>query len=649
MVIGGASAAIMHGIEHAKPNYAVPAESILIAGNNNLDVGESISLIASSYGFTANSYTWTSGDESIATISGTGNTATVQGVNYGETYITASAQGANGVVTSSQFAINVQEFGIEVAYSESLLNLPINITVQKDMGYWGQNGDIVWEVESSNTNAVTAEIDYMDRIVFNVGSIEGISASVTITAKDNNGESGYRTATTTVVINVLGHYIAGDRVLAHPEGNDTTLVLLANNDKTKFVYYNASNRTLRVTSDIRQASLFALDSQSRLILCFLELQGDAAYVSTSGSGVTLVAGVHSSGAQTKFSTYFNYSDHSDQLSQDYPGFLATENDRYLAYNNNNPNYPNYEKVEMGYLHSLGNGSSANTTPPLFAYAAIETGPSITPEESSLTVNLDEYRIGTGITVSKVTSLDYEVISGASLIRNVAISEVNDENHADITIRANRNTYGTAVIRVKDANDESVYTDITVRVPVDLDDVVPVLTTRTQLSYRYTHDSNGDYHYTDMSIRFGGRINKNLWNEINTDYHIDGFGVMITAYRQYLRNYVPYYIDQHYQDAIPSNQQYDLDNDLVDFYMPTSTTPTPAEDGDDYYWNLLKSVDISDITKTYTAAAYFKIGNEYLFLEQVECSVCGLALEYINAGNTNGSLQYLYDLAFDGQE
>ena len=236
MVIGGASAAIMHGIEHAKPNYAIPAESILIAGNNNLDVGESISLIASSYGFNTNSYTWTSGDESIATISGTGNTATVQGVGYGETYITASAQGASGVVTSSQFAINVQEFGIELAYSDSVLNFPINITVQKDMGYWGQNGDIVWEVESSNTNAVTAEIDYMDRIVFNVGSIEGISASVTITAKDNNGESGYRTATTTVVINVLGHYIPGDRVLAHPEGNDETLVLLANNDKTKFVY-----------------------------------------------------------------------------------------------------------------------------------------------------------------------------------------------------------------------------------------------------------------------------------------------------------------------------------------------------------------------------------------------------------------------------
>ena len=36
-----------------------------------------------------------------------------------------------------------------------------------------------------------------------------------------------------------------------------------------------------------------------------------------------------------------------------------------------------------------------------------------------------------------------------------------------------------------------------------------------------YKEDGNYTYTDISIRFGGRINKNTWNEINTDYHHNG--------------------------------------------------------------------------------------------------------------------------------
>lgn len=654
MVVGGVSAAI-YGVEHTKANYAIPAESILIAGNNNLDVGDSISLVATSYGFTATEYTWTSGDASIATISGTDNTATVQGVSYGETYITASAQGANGVVISNQFTIDVQEFVIEIGYnSENIYNLPPNTNIFEDVGYWGQNGDLVFDVESSNTNVVTAEIDYdYCRAFFRVGNIEGISASVIITAKDNNGEPGYRTATVTVVFNVSGHYIAGDRVLTLPEFGQETLVLLANNDKTKFVYVDLDNpnKYLKVTTDIKRASLFAIDWNARFRYCFFEaLNGNRVYVGTNGSYASLVEEPYSSQI-TSFPSYFNdkynvdnWGDEPDPRFENYPGILATDRSDYLAFNNDANAHNNYLRVQIGGLSSLNNNASyADRLPPLFAYAAFESDPYITPEESSLTIYGDDRSNGTNLTVSKVTSFTYEIISGAQCIRSVSFSEVDDINRARVTVRAKDGAFGTAVIRVKSATDDSVYTDITVRVKTDPEQIIWTLFTQTQLSYRYTKE-DGNYTYTDISIRFGGRIDKNTWNEINTDYHIDGFGVMITSFdpTQTYRD-----IEMDYLSAKTPDQEFDIDNDIVNYYKSIEDM-IPAEDENDYYWNLFKTIDYADINKYYAATAYIKIGSDYFFMNQVGYSVCSLAGDYINSRGCNnetagGSLQHLYEL------
>ena len=91
----------------------------------------------------------------------------------------------------------------------------------------------------------------------------------------------------------------------------------------------------------------------------------------------------------------------------------------------------------------------------------------------------------------------------------------------------------AGIAAKQENDDSVYADITVNVIIDPEIAVCDLLTQTQLSYRYEPSGVDEYTYTDISIRFGGRISKAVWNEIEATYDITGFGVMITAYEENL--------------------------------------------------------------------------------------------------------------------
>ena len=65
--------------------------------------------------------------------------------------------------------------------------------------------------------------------------------------------------------------------------------------------------------------------------------------------------------------------------------------------------------------------------------------------------------------------------------------------------------------------------------------------------------------------------------------------------------------------------------------------TPAEDGDDYYWNLFFSVDFDEISinKYYVAAAYIKVDGEYVFMKEVKYSVTSLAQDYLDHRNCDG--------------
>ena len=140
-----------------------------------------------------------------------------------------------------------------------------------------------------------------------------------------------------------------------------------------------------------------------------------------------------------------------------------------------------------------------------------------------------------------------------------------------------------------------------------------------------------YTYSDISMRFGGSVNEDVWSELDTNEHlIAGVGVMITSYEEQLRT--PYSIKEHAAEAVPSNQEHNINTQIVDYYAPLSTFDIPKQNNN-YYWNLryeIASSSEEDIIDSYTAAAYIKLTNgELVFLKQVRYSVWSLANDYLN--------------------
>ena len=153
-----------------------------------------------------------------------------------------------------------------------------------------------------------------------------------------------------------------------------------------------------------------------------------------------------------------------------------------------------------------------------------------------------------------------------------------------------------------------------------------------------------YEYSDVSIRFGGLLSQDLWNELDTENHIiDGFGVMVTTY-DVLEGEE---IKDYYDNAEPAESDPDIEDEIINHYMDKSEMSVPPTQDDNYFWNLFFRV--TDFTKVYVAAAYIKTATEYVFFEQVTYSVKSLAADYIaNRGYASnvagGSLNNLANLA-----
>ena len=135
-----------------------------------------------------------------------------------------------------------------------------------------------------------------------------------------------------------------------------------------------------------------------------------------------------------------------------------------------------------------------------------------------------------------------------------------------------------------------------------------------------------YTYSDVSIRFTGRLTQDLWNDLDTENHIiEGFGVMIATDDVVDEDTE---IQDLYASAIADELDPDVTQDVVDYFMPKEDMATPVVSGSDYYWNLFYRISTEDLTTTYVAAAYIKTSTNYVFFEQVRYSVKSLAEDYL---------------------
>lgn len=172
-----------------------------------------------------------------------------------------------------------------------------------------------------------------------------------------------------------------------------------------------------------------------------------------------------------------------------------------------------------------------------------------------------------------------------------------------------------------------------------------------------------YTYSDTAIRFGGLIETSLWETLDSESSISGYGVMLST-PEYLSSNT---IEDKYNAALASEGTIDAaittitsGSNIKNFYLELNGERLhPAEaldnqkegmDGDFYIWNLYKSVAESNLTKGYTAVAYVTTATHgIVFLNETTVSVKSIANNLINSDSFDeksfdGSLNDLANLA-----
>lgn len=638
MVLGGAAMTV-YSKEQAKPAYAVEEESIQISDGYVVLLNEDYVFTATPKGFNPSSYTWTSSDENIATVTWVGNTATVHGVSVGYAQITVSAQGTNGIVSKKK-TVHVDTFRIESEFDTVRAQPCSDQVIGFEVYNYIYGKNVIVEATSDNPDIVSVSgiNSGSQTIVIEIGPYENVSANITISVKDNNGEPGYHTASDSVTVNVDSYYAAGNRVTSLPlEYGEETPIILANGDKTKFVYVdNANDRMLFATDDIRRASLFSINSNGEIKYCY--------HPSNSANGfcgiTDYVNGYHISngndGQVIAFGQYFYDVQNWDPtyppepLYENYPGILLHNDYYYMAVDS----FTNFiEPTSINFLDDYE---------PVFAYEASAVTERIIPEETTIEI-IENASTITNIDTVFVDSLTYEVLDGEECIHSIGISDINSSGTARMYLSVSK-VRGTAVVRVKDTNNPDLYyVDITIIVTRNNGmafSYIHDLQTRAELAYKYTKHEDDSFTFSNMSLRFGAIISEQTWNLIDTDYHdISGFGVMVTANHSYD-------FGTDYDNVVSAEDEHNIDTDIVDYFMPTSEMAVPPSlDDENYAWNLFLQIDESEIDKEFIAWAYIKVEDEIYRFREARYSVRSLAYDYLWKSTyypdvADGSLAYL---------
>ena len=180
-------------------------------------------------------------------------------------------------------------------------------------------------------------------------------------------------------------------------------------------------------------------------------------------------------------------------------------------------------------------------------------------------------------------------------------------------------------------------------------------------------SEATYAYSNTSIRFSSLISSSLWNRLNTESSIQGYGVMLSTPETLGVDPIEDWYGIADGDTYEEKIAYLAAGGVKNFYLPLTTkSPDLANaaqkagaEGDHYIWYLNKVVlDTEEgltaqqvkakLTQRYTAVAYIRIADELVFLDQVTASAAGLADAAITGGQAtastaNGSLKNLADM------
>ena len=200
------------------------------------------------------------------------------------------------------------------------------------------------------------------------------------------------------------------------------------------------------------------------------------------------------------------------------------------------------------------------------------------------------------------------------------------------------------------------------------EVVKESDTLASLAYNYTQTGPNAYTFSKTSIRFGGFMDKTLWDRLDDESEIQGYGVLVSTDTYLGAESFEEWYEFFDGEIVGDHTQKDVIDELIDgnhikgFYTAVpggkehpaeATTDQKAymgvDAGDDYYvWTYRKNVAEADLTTDYVGVAFIVIDGDIVFLQQTTASAQSLAQDLIDntdctAASYDGSLGYLAGL------
>ena len=181
-----------------------------------------------------------------------------------------------------------------------------------------------------------------------------------------------------------------------------------------------------------------------------------------------------------------------------------------------------------------------------------------------------------------------------------------------------------------------------------------LDTQSSLAYsNYADNGNDTFTYENLGIRFGGTISKTLWDALEAEADIQGYGVLFST-AEFLGSDTieDYYntfktdlntVDEALAEICNGGNILNFSNTSTVHEPALKTTPTLV--GNEYVWRLYNKIPSNALTTTYVAVAYIRVAGGIIFLNEERASAQSLAADLINthvyeSDAFGGSLNYL---------
>lgn len=141
--------------------------------------------------------------------------------------------------------------------------------------------------------------------------------------------------------------------------------------------------------------------------------------------------------------------------------------------------------------------------------------------------------------------------------------------------------------------------------------------------------------SSVAVRFGAVISGNDWDILNSKWEIEDYGLMLVK-KTTLNSYHQAHNEINTIEDVYNSEHYDNKDDVLFIRSKKSynnnvyATPQYDSDSGNYYFSLkINMTQASYYGITYCAVPFIVADGEYVFLQQMECSVNSLAEQYYN--------------------